>query len=145
MAIYFRICLLALLAFASLVASVGTNPCKEIDVDISKVRDIGPKFHQKDHDDSLAFKAVSRDGTIVKVTKKIFKNDAKNVVSIHNKKLGGRTSIAITFNHVENGKVIYPYVRWFRVRNGTPACAVDSSKWNGKGKEVVTKVSYFTV
>jgi hypothetical protein len=144
MTAFVRIFLVALLAYAQLVSAYGEPNCNEDPNAVLGGVTYEPTFPPAEHDKTLSFKVVSSDGTSVTTTKKIYSNNATNVVKIYNEKLGGPTSIALKYNHYENGQAVSSYVRFFQVGNGVK-CVVDKSKEPPQGEELVFEASYYTL
>jgi hypothetical protein len=143
MTAFFKICLVALLASASVVSAMN---CKEIHPDEDTIT-YGQKFSEGKYDSNTVFNVNSRDGTTVKSIKKLTSGKPGfNMLNIYNKKVGGPTSIALKFDLIEDGDTTSTYYRYFRVRNGTPACTVLPNKdVQEEQEEVIREASYFTV
>jgi hypothetical protein len=135
-----------LLAYAQLVSSLASiNSCPEVYPN----EKLGVTYTQKFvevHDVNAMFNAVSNDNTTVRITKGT-DPVTHSITTIHNKNQGGFTSIALKFDHVEDGVVLEKYVRYFNVANASPACAVaplESFK-EPTGKEVLKEASYYSL
>jgi hypothetical protein len=108
----------------------------------------GPKFAEVQHDSKIIFKAVSKDGTIVQVTKAPDDQstyDHIDLVGIDNKEQGGPARIALKLDHVEGDISKQSHVRFFIVENGK-SCAVALFQSIGpQGRDVLKEASYYFV
>jgi hypothetical protein len=140
MTAFFKICLVALLASASVVSAMN---CKEIHPDEDMVY-YGEKFSEGPYDSGTIFNVFSQDGTTVRSLKDYDDKKRDRVFSIYNKKKGGPTGVAFKCDLIEDNQTTSTYYRYFRVKNATPACDVaKNDQLYGNQKEVVREASYF--